>query len=66
MKNPQISSYQANILATKSTHEMNIFTKFHRERTKIVDFLLIAKCVDCELFFVTPYTLFCQWNGGAL
>ena len=37
---------------------MNIFTKFHRERTKIVDFLLIAKCVDCELFFLAPYFLF--------
>ena len=29
---------------------MNIFTKFHKDRTRIVDFLLIAKFWDCLLF----------------
>ena len=33
---------------------MVIFTKFHKDRTKIVDFLLIAKFWACLLFFHSP------------
>ena len=57
IKNRQFYSNQANILATKSAHEMIILTKFHKDRTKIVDFLLIAKFWDCVLFFVHPLHL---------
>ena len=38
IKTPQFRSNQANILATKSTHEMIIFSKFHKDGTKIEDF----------------------------
>ena len=57
IKNPQFCSNQANILATKSAHEMIILTKFHKDRTKIVDFLLIAKFWACKLFFVHPLVI---------
>ena len=30
---------------------MNIFTKFHEDRTQIVDFLLVTKLLTCALFF---------------
>ena len=33
---------------------MNIFTKFHKDWTTIVDFLLIAKFWACLLFFPHP------------
>ena len=33
---------------------MIIFTKFHKDRTKIVDFSLIAKFWACLLFFYSP------------
>ena len=55
IKNPQFCSNQANILATNSAHEMIILTKFHKDRTKIVDFLLIAKFWACLLFLLTLY-----------
>ena len=58
IKNPQFCSNQANILATNSAHEMIILTKFHKDRTKIVDFLLIAKFWACKLFFVHPLSIF--------
>ena len=35
---------------------MNIFTKFHKDWTTIVDFLLIAKFWASVLFFCTPST----------
>ena len=54
VKNPQFKSDQADILATKPTHEMIIFTKFRKDRTKIVDFLLLAKFWACLLFFNHP------------
>ena len=58
IKNPQFCSNQATILATKSAHKMIILTKFHKDRTKIVDFLLIAKFWACILFFTHPLFLF--------
>ena len=33
---------------------MNIFTKFHKDWTTIVDFLLIAKFWASAIFFVHP------------
>ena len=49
----------ADILATKPTHEMIIFTKFHKDRRKIVDFLLIANFGLGNFFSVHPLiTLF--------
>ena len=33
---------------------MNIFTKFHKDWTRIVDFLLIAKFLASANNFVTP------------
>ena len=62
IKNPLFCSNQANILATKSAHEMIILTKFHKDRTKIVDFLLIAKFWACILFFVHPLVFFKKNN----
>ena len=46
--------YQADILATKSTHEMIIFTKFYKDWRKLTDFLLIVKFWAWELFFTHP------------
>ena len=36
---------------------MNIFTKFHKDWTTIVDFLLIAKFFAILLFFAPPSTI---------
>ena len=43
VKNPQISSNQADILANLFTHELIILTKFHKDWQDNVDFLVIAK-----------------------
>ena len=32
---------------------MNIFNKFHKDRTTIVDFLSIAKFLNCYFFLLT-------------
>ena len=61
IKNPQFWSNQAEIPATYSTLEMNIFTKFHKDWTTIVDFLLIAKFWASLLFFVSPSTMLTNW-----
>ena len=37
---------------------MIIFTKSHKDRIKIVDFLLIAKFWACLLFFIHPLVLY--------
>ena len=37
---------------------MNIFTKFHIDGTRIVDFLLIAKFLASANNFVTPSTIY--------
>ena len=41
-KNLQFHTNLADILAILSTHEVIIFTKFHEDWTKIVDFLFMA------------------------
>ena len=43
MKNPQFWADQAETLAILPIHKIVIFTKFHINWTKIVDFSLIAK-----------------------
>ena len=43
IKNPQFLSNQADILGTRSSHMVNIFTEFHEDWTTIVDFLSMAK-----------------------
>ena len=35
---------------------MIIFTKFHEDRTKIVDFLLIANFLVCAVFYSPDFT----------
>ena len=57
VKNPQFYSDPADILATKPTHVIIIFTKFHKDRRKIVDFLVIAMIWAWELFFNHPLYL---------
>ena len=42
MKNPQFLPNQADILPSEFIHWTDILTKFHKNRTKIVDFLVIA------------------------
>ena len=39
-----------------SSHEVIIFTKFHEDRTKIVDFLLMANFWKCPVFFAPDFT----------
>ena len=41
-KNPQFVSNQADIQAILPTYELFIFTKFHNDWVKIVDFLIKA------------------------
>ena len=43
IKNEQFLSNQADIQAILPTHELVISTKFHKDRQKIVDFLVIPK-----------------------
>ena len=42
MKNPQFLPNQADILSPEFIHWTDILTKFHRDWTNIVDFLVIA------------------------
>ena len=55
-KNPQFWSNQAYIGETLSTQKMNIFTKFHKDWTAIVNFLLIAKFLASAIFYAPPST----------
>ena len=54
VKNPQFWSDEADILASKPTHKIIVFTKFHKDRIKIVDLLLIANSYACALFPYPP------------
>ena len=42
VKNSQLLSNQADILATLPTHELIILSKFRKDWKEIVDFLVIA------------------------
>ena len=50
IKNPQFLSYPHEIWWKWLPHEVIIFTKFHEDRTKIVDFLLMANFWKCPFF----------------
>ena len=52
-KNLQSYSDLADILAILSTHELIILTKFDKDRTKIVDFLLILYFWSRMIFLVS-------------
>ena len=41
-KNPQFSPIHTNIIATKPTLEVDILTKFHNDKIKSADFLLLS------------------------
>ena len=49
-KNPQFLPNQADIKAILSTHELVIFTKFHKDWVKIVDFSIKAYFWDSNIF----------------
>ena len=55
MKNPQFLPNQADILSPESIHWTDILTKFHKNWTKIVDFLVIA-------FNFPGWTFFWIWS----
>ena len=55
MKNPQFLPNQADILPSEYNHWTDILTKFHRNWTKIVDFLVIA-------FYFPEWTFFWIWS----
>ena len=43
---------------------MIIFTKFHEDRTKIVDFLLMANFLVCAVFYSPDFSRKSQENGS--
>ena len=47
---------QANFLGTEATHEVSIFTKFHKDWAKIVDILLMMKFWGCAVFCYSDLT----------
>ena len=51
VKNLQFLSNQAEIQAILPTHELFILTKFHKDRQKIVDSLVIVKFRASLIFF---------------
>ena len=52
IKNPQFLSYPHETWQKYSPHEVIIFTKFHEDRTKIVDFLSMANFWKCPVLFL--------------
>ena len=57
MKNPQFFSESAETLAILPIHEMVVFTKFHENWAKIVDFSLIAYFGACLIFY-SPVSIY--------
>ena len=55
VKNPHLLSNPYETLWKWLPHELIIFTKFHKDRTKNVDFLLMVNFWTCLVFF--PQTL---------
>ena len=45
---------------------MNIFTTFHKDWTKIVDYLLTVKVLANQFFFETPFRRIKEKSGSAL
>ena len=59
MKNPQFLPNQADILPSEFIHWTDILSKFHKNWTKIVDFLVIA-------FDFQGWTFFWIWSQCAV
>ena len=57
-KNLQFWSNQVDILSILPNHKLIILTKFHKDRAKIVDFLVIANFWTCKHFFSSVL----KWN----
>ena len=55
VKNPQLLSNQADIPATLATHELIIFSKFHKYWQKTMDFLVIVKFSASLIFFASVF-----------
>ena len=50
-------------------HELIILTKFHKDRAKIVDFLLIANFGMCAVFFYSDFIIdsyICIWSISSI
>ena len=45
---------------------MNIFTKFHKDWSTIVDFLLIAKFLASAIIFASPSISHVVWTNESL
>ena len=56
-KNPQFLSNPYETWWKWLPHEVIIFTKFHKDWTKIVDFLLMANFWTCEVFSCSDFRL---------
>ena len=57
----EISTFLSDLYETGgkySSHEVIIFTKFHEDKTKIVDFSLMANFLKCAVFFSSDFI----WN----
>ena len=55
VKNPQFLSNPHEILEKLLPHEVIIFTNFHKDWTKIVDFLLMTNFWTCPIFLLGSY-----------
>ena len=67
IKNPQFLHDHHQTWAILRTHEVVILTKFHEDRAKIVDFLLIANFWASTIFYCSHFSfIFKDLNGEAL
>ena len=64
MKNPQFFSESAETLAILPIHEVVVFTKFHENWAKIVDFSLIVNFKASLIFFSSVFTY--KYNSTVL
>ena len=60
VKNTQISSNQAHILATLPTHKLIILTKFHKDWQEKVDFFYYSEILSQSNFFCISLYLILQ------
>ena len=59
IENPRFLPHSHETWVIYSTHELVLFTKFHSNRVKIVDFLLMVYFdPSCKFFFISLYTDF--------
>ena len=62
VKNPQFSSYPHETWWKWLPQEIIVFTNFHEDWTKIVDFLLMANFWMSAVFSYSVFT--CPWGGS--